>query len=116
MSGFPNSRDVPCPWCKQPEGEPCITAGGNPTVGNCHHVKRFELRNSLLRGGAEFVVRIRYDDKRLGVKADEEYRAVAYWLDTNKVSLVARIPDGYDPSCNQYARDVEFVRWAGDQG
>lgn len=32
-----------------------------------------------------------------------------------KVSVVARIPDGYDPQCNQYLIDVEFIRWASPE-
>jgi hypothetical protein len=42
-------------------------------------------------------------DKRLGVKAGEVYEARRYQYDPHeKYSLIARIPDGYDPSCNQY--------------
>ena len=50
-------------------------------------------------------------DTRLGVKQDEEYRAIPYWLDPHeKVELVSRIPDGYDPACTQYRSDIEILR------
>ena len=46
-------------------------------------------------------------DKRLGVKAGEIYEAKRYQYDPHeKYSLIARIPDGYDPSCNQYIDGV----------
>lgn len=56
-------------------------------------------------------VRIKKSDSRLGVTAGEVYKAGPYWLDpSGKVTLLARIPDGYDPECNQYWHEVEVVR------
>jgi beta-N-acetylglucosaminidase len=63
-----------------------------------------------------YEVRVRFDDDRLGVKAGEEYIAETYWLDPRKVTLLTRIPDGYDPQCNQYRSDVEWMRWAEGDG
>lgn len=46
-------------------------------------------------------------DNRLGVKAGEVYEARRYQYDPHeKYSLIARIPDGYDPGCNQYIDGV----------
>lgn len=55
-------------------------------------------------------VRIKKADKRLGTKAGEVYEAARYWLDPmSKVTLIARVPDGYDPSCNEYIYNVEII-------
>ena len=51
-------------------------------------------------------VKILKTDARLGVKAGEIYEAHGYSLDPSKVTLDARVPDGYDPCCNQYWHDV----------
>jgi len=48
-------------------------------------------------------------DDHLGVKEGEVYDAQRYHLDPHeKVTLLARDPDGYDPSCNQYFDEVAF--------
>lgn len=54
-------------------------------------------------------VRIKETDNRLGVKAGEIYKAKRYWLDPDKITLLAREPDGYDPCCNQYKHEVEIL-------
>lgn len=56
-------------------------------------------------------VRVLKTDKRLGIKKDEIYEASYYWLDPHcKVTLIKRIPDGYDPSCNQYIHEIEILK------
>lgn len=111
MSAFPGIYDVPCSHCSAKEGDQCITAFGTPRRNDPHAVRwHRHRRNGLNR---EFIVRILKTDERLGVREGEEYAAVVYWLDPGaKVTLLRRIPDGYDPSCNQYWHDAEFVRWA----
>lgn len=107
MSG-PSVYHAPCPFCGMEAGVVCITASNN----DCDPHR---ARWALLRGWVRtrmMIVEIKADDYRLGVKAGERYRSIAYWLDPGKVSLLARIPDGYDPSCNQYWRDVEFIEWS----
>ena len=55
------------------------------------------------------IVRIQKTDERLGVKAGEIYQAERYRYDPHeKVTLVARQPDGYNPECNQYVHEVDF--------
>ena len=49
------------------------------------------------------------DNERLGIKAGERDEAKPYWLDPyDKVTLIRRIPDGYEPECNQYRSMVEI--------
>ena len=56
-------------------------------------------------------VRVIKTDERLGIKEGEIYEAKRYYLDpTEKVTLVRRVPDGYDPSCNQYFDEIEVIR------
>ena len=59
-------------------------------------------------------VKILKTDDRLGIKEGEIYKAKRYHLDPEKVSLIARETDGYDPCCNQYFNEVAFwmrERW-----
>lgn len=52
-------------------------------------------------------VKIINTDDRLGVKAGEIYEAKRYRFDPHeKVELMARVPDGYDPLCTQYLESV----------
>ena len=54
-------------------------------------------------------VKILEDDERLGVKHGEIYQAERYRYDPQeKVSLLSREDDGYDPKCNQYIDEVAF--------
>jgi len=54
-----------------------------------------------------FHVRIKKDNT--SVKAGEVYVAHAYALDETKVTLVARVPDGWDPGVNQYRYEVDVL-------
>ena len=43
------------------------------------------------------------------IKEGEVYEARRYQLDPQeKVTLIGREPDGYDPECNQYINEVAF--------
>lgn len=54
-------------------------------------------------------VKILETDERLGIKAGEIYEAKRYQLDPHeKLSLLAREPDGYCPECNQYLHQVAW--------
>ncbi|MEU2418847.1 hypothetical protein ABZ546_13805 [Brachybacterium paraconglomeratum] len=110
MSAQPGIYDVRCPYCAAIADQVCATASGKPCHRHDPHQARWDLlRRETLR--TPFVVRIKRTDERLGVRAGEEYAAIRYWLDPGKVTLLRRIPDGYDPSCNQYITDAKFVRW-----
>ena len=61
------------------------------------------------------IVEILKSDRRLGIKKGERYEAEPYSLDCNKVMLLARITDGYDPCCNQYCHDVRIVSELGSE-
>lgn len=56
------------------------------------------------------VFRLKADDPRFGLSAGDELVCINYPLDA-KVTVLRRLKDGYDPECNQYMADVEFVRW-----
>lgn len=45
-------------------------------------------------------------DKNTGVKEGEIYEAERYQLDSSKVVLLRRVPDGYDPMCTEYLDNV----------
>lgn len=60
-------------------------------------------------------VKIIETNERLGVKAGEVYKARRYHYDPHeKIELLERVTDGYDPCCTQYFGDVHhFIggRW-----
>jgi len=59
-------------------------------------------------------VKILETSERLGVKKGGIYKAQRYTYDpTEKVTLLSREPDGYDPGCNQYVNEVAF--WIGGE-
>lgn len=59
-------------------------------------------------------IKILKTNERLGVKEGEIYKAQRYTYDpTEKVTLLSREPDGYDPECNQYVCEVAF--WIGGE-
>lgn len=55
-------------------------------------------------------VKILKTDTRCGIKEGEIYEAEWYWGGREKVTLVSRVPDGFDPECNEYAHNIEVVK------
>lgn len=56
------------------------------------------------------IVEIKKSDKRTGVVKGEKYEAIRYHLDPwEKVTLLKRIPDGYEPDCNEYLHNVNVL-------
>ncbi len=53
-------------------------------------------------------VKILKTDNRIGVKKGEIYQATGYKFDPEKMTLLSRIPDGYDPECNEYKHNLAF--------
>ncbi len=103
------SVSVPCTFCDAPPGDRCTTR----TAGKerSPHRRRWDALASRTRF-VPTVVAITYDQPRLGLLAGEQYLAVPYLLDPEKVTLLGRLPDGPDPQCNQYTREVTWLRWA----
>jgi len=52
-------------------------------------------------------VKILKTDKHTGVVEGEIYTAKYY--DFEKVTLLSRVPDGYDPCCNEYLHNVSVI-------
>lgn len=105
----PNVTEVACPFCGAAVGAGCRTSGG---VDRAAHRQRQDAFRSALRN-RKFIVEVLHDDERLGLTAGEHYVAQLYWLDPGcKVTLLARVGDGWDPLCNQYVQDVLWLRWA----
>lgn len=53
-------------------------------------------------------VKVLKTNGRLGIKSGEIYNAKGY--DDSKITLLSRIPDGFDPECNQYRHEVEMLK------
>lgn len=56
-----------------------------------------------------FIVEVNKTDKSVGVKKGEVYMAEPDDYDEGKCTLLARIPDGYDPGCNHYWNEVIII-------
>lgn len=96
---------VSCPFCAARGG--CVTRTGRPIPP---HRQRWHRYEQMWRGSI-FEVRLRGDDPRFGLLADQTFYTRAYRYDPAKVTLLERISDGVVPGCNQYVGDVEWVRW-----
>lgn len=58
-------------------------------------------------------VKLLNDDKRFELKKGEVFSAERYRYDPNKITLLQREGDGFEPECNQYKEDCAF--WMQDQ-
>jgi len=54
--------------------------------------------------------RVLKTDKLLGVKKGEIYEVQPYGYDRGKLTLLRRVPDGYNPMCNHYLHEVEIIK------
>ena len=50
---------------------------------------------------------LREDDPRMGLSAGDVLLCVPYWLDPDKLTVLGREVDGFDPRCNVYRSQVE---------
>ena len=102
------SLSLRCPHCGAQPGIPCSTpSGAEPRGGN--HVARWEDIRFAVKT-REMVYRLKADDGRFGLQAGDELVCVKYPYDA-KVTVLRRLSDGFDPGCNQYLADVEWIRW-----
>lgn len=109
MSAFPSILDVRCSWCGAKPGDRCTTP--TSVEKNDVHKYRFERYRSD-RLNRRFIVRIKTDDPRFEIRAGDEFLSQTYWLDPGiKVTLLQRLSDGYNPECNVYYHQADFVRW-----
>ena len=58
----------------------------------------------------KMVVQLLKDDPRFKLKKGEIFEAQVYWLDPEKITLLKRLPDGFDPECNQYRGSVKILK------
>jgi hypothetical protein len=105
---IPFNRSLACPYCRAAAGEDCVTASGKPPRDGNHNARWDALRSA--RRSREMVFRLKQDDPRFKLNAGDELICINYPYDA-KLTVLRRLSDGYDPECNQYMADVEFVRW-----
>ena len=105
MSALRPPSDFTCGYCGAEPGESCTTAYGKKRE---LHRTRFDSYRAFAQTST-WVVRLKQDDPRFGLAAGDELLVQKYPYDA-KVSVIHRIGDGYDPECNQYLCDVEYVR------
>lgn len=56
------------------------------------------------------IVRMKDDDTRMGLKKGDVLEVTPYWLDpADKLTVVRRLSDDFDPSCNVYRSQVEVI-------
>ena len=111
MSAPPPRTRVRCPFCLSREGEQCVTASGG-VRRDVHLVRWAALRSAYLSRTSR--LRMLHDDLRFGLAAGDVLVCVPYPYD-EKWTVLRRESDGFDPECNQYVSDVEWIGWAGEQ-
>jgi hypothetical protein len=52
-------------------------------------------------------VKILKTDNRTGITKGEIYKATGYPYDKNKIILLERVPDRYNPQCTEYISSVK---------
>jgi len=107
----PYSLSVACDWCGAEEGSRC-TAPGRKEREN-HKVRWETIQHRVRTWQAHF--RLKADDPRFGLQKGDVLLCVNYPYDA-KVTVLRRESDGYEPQCNQYLHDVEFLRWVDKSG
>lgn len=57
------------------------------------------------------IYQLRHDDERFGLKAGDllECRPHGWPWSVEKVIVVRRVSDGYEPQCSQYREDLRLV-------
>lgn len=58
----------------------------------------------------KMIVEILKDDAQLDLKKGDRYYAVRYQHDDEKITLLSRVSDNYNPLCNQYLNEVLIVK------
>lgn len=76
----------------------------------CEHKQRWESLRAAYRLPRRYV--LRGDDERFGLAAGDVLVCEPYWLDPEKLTVLYRESDGFDPCCNVYRPQVERVRGA----
>ena len=62
------------------------------------------------------LVKLKADDERFGMKAGDILEVTPYWLDpSDKLTVIRRVSDGFDPRCNVYRSQVESVPQKGTE-
>lgn len=56
---------------------------------------------------ADRLYRLIEDDPRMGLSAGDVLRCEPYWLDHDKLTVIERVADGFNPECNVYRSQVE---------
>jgi hypothetical protein len=56
------------------------------------------------------------DSDRFGLYVGDLLLCVPYHLDPDKVTVICRITDGFEPNCNQYRQDVRKVEFKDGDG
>lgn len=101
---------VRCPRCRAAAGTDCTTKSGNPP--RMPHQARWDALRTALRSRPA-VYRLREDDPQFHLSAGDLLLCTPYPYDS-KQTVLRRLSDGYDPSCNQYNSSLEFVAFADE--
>jgi hypothetical protein len=102
------ATSIPCSYCGEPAGSECTTAAGNPKAYGPHNA-RWDALKSAYRS-REMLFRLKHDDPHFGLNEGDELVCVSYPYD-DKVTVLYRKSDGFNPGCNQYTGSAEFMGW-----
>jgi hypothetical protein len=101
--------EVRCPYCKAEPGVRCTTATGRPLARpRIVHDDRWQAWRDFLRQPLRY--RLLEDDTRFGLAAGDVLVCAPYRYDGEKLTVLYRESDGFDPQCNVYRPDVRRIR------
>lgn len=101
---------VACPHCGAEKESTCVTSSGKALPVGGQHRSRWTEHSEAFRT-LRFRMELLEEDARFGLSAGDILICQHYWLDPQKVTVVRRERDGFDPECNQYKTDVKFLEF-----
>jgi hypothetical protein len=99
-------KKVACPLCHAAVDQPCTVRTTNTVRTMVHHA-RWRRFADLWRS-APMRMEMREDDPHFGLSKGDVLICIKYKYD-DKVTVIRRESDGYDPRCNQYTGSVNLL-------
>lgn len=101
------SNDQKCPKCWADPDQDCVTSRGKPP--RRIHQDRIRARQRAYRLPRRY--ELLADDERFGLSKGDILICEPYWLDpAEKLTVMWRESDGFDPMCNQYRPALKPIR------
>lgn len=109
-TGTPFALRAKCPQCGSRVRQYCRTRSGE-ILRTSPHQRRIQAVRKVTTVRTSRLL-ILEDDPRFGLEAGDIVTAHPYGFDSAKWTVIAREADGFDPECNVYGNNTEWLGWA----